>query len=798
MKLVLSWLKEFLPLELSPQEIAHTLTMGGLEVESMQEVIPSFSGVVVGQVRSVRRHPQAERLVIAQVFDGQKEHEVVCGAPNCTEGIIVPFAKPGAFVDGKTLQTATLRGVVSNGMLCAADELGLSTTESNGLLILSEKEKIGSDFAECVRDWVFSIALTPNLGYCASVYGIARELSALTGMPMPSVDDKIASYALRESPPTTAECIKLKIEDKTLVPSYGCRKIDHVQVGPSPYWVRRRLELSGMPVISNVVDVTNYLLTEWGQPLHAFDGDKLGSNEIVVRLAHKDESLVLLDGKTRRLTPDALLICAGKKPIALAGVMGGLDSSVTDETKSVLLESAYFSPSAIRRSSKRTGLSTDASRHFERGIDPNLVPVMLKAAAFYLQQWAGGQVRQGAVLQPQDAFLPREIPCRISRVNALLGHHFATGEIENIWKRLGFAYVWDRKDTFSVAVPAYRHDIEAEVDLVEEVARVYGYAHFARKVAPYTSSTMPHAPIFVFEKKVRARCLAAGLQEFLTCDLVGPALLAAVAGDESAINDPKTVRVRNPTSIDQSILRRSLLPGLLQVVKSNLDQSNRQIYGFELGRIHFRVDPLYKEEAVLGIVMSGLNRPAHWERKAEELDFFDLKGMIEGVLTGLGATSVTCSDAPIDTLHPGRRACLFVEGGEVGVLGEIHPDICRRMGLSQRVYFAEINIHALHQVLKPGEPMKALPIYPGSERDWTCTVPISYSFDALIAPLKSLQAPLLEKISLIDLYRGDQVEEGKQNLTLRFVYRDLEKTIQQETVDAQHSLVVETIRAHLP
>ena len=798
MKLMLSWLREFLPIDLSPKDLAETLTMGGLEVESIHEVVPAFSGVVVGEVRSVSRHPQAEKLVIAQVFDGLKEHQVVCGAPNCREGIIVPFAKPGAMVGGKPLQVVTLRGVVSNGMLCAADELGLSDKESGGLLLLSDREVVGSDFADQIRDTVFSIALTPNLGHCASVFGIARELSALTGIPLPSVDARMAACALRESSPATAETIALTMNAGTLCPSYVCRRVDRIRVGPSPFWVQRRLELSGMPVLCNVVDVTNYLLTEWGQPLHAFDAGKLATQEIVVRCANEGEQLTTLDGKTRTLYPDQLLICDSEKPLAIAGVMGGVDSGVNEGTQSVLVESAYFLPSAIRRSSKLAGLSTDASRHFERGVDPHLLHWMLHAAAYYLQEWAGGEVRQGVVESIRNAFLPREVHCRVSRVNALLGHHFAPGEIENIWKRLGFSYSWDRKETFSVLVPAYRHDVEGEVDLVEEVARIYGYAHFAKASVPYTASTMPHAPIFLFEKQVRERCLASGLQEFLTCDLIGPALLEAVQGNANAEADPKNVRVRNPTSIDQSILRRSLLPGLLHVVKTNLDQGNRQIHGFELGRIHFRQEPLYKEESVLGIVMSGLSRPFHWERKAVETDFFDLKGMVESLLAGLGATSVTCREGAIETLQPGRRAVLFVEGGEVGVIGEVHPDVLRRMEITERVYFAEINLHALHLVLKPQEPMRPLPIYPGSDRDWTCTVPVDFSFEALLRPLKELDIPLLEKVTLIDLYRGDQVEAGKQNLTLRFLYRDREKTIQQETVDTQHSAVLEAIRQHLP
>jgi phenylalanyl-tRNA synthetase beta chain len=790
LKLPLSWLNEQIRLTQSPADIARMLTMAGLEVEDLENVEPAFQGVVVGRVLCVERHPNADKLCIAQVSDGKEERQVVCGAPNCRQGLLVAWAKPGAQLKDMTIKVAKLRGMESHGMLCAADELGLSG-DQNGIMELSDRYQVGQDFAQSLADWRYTIGLTPNLGHCSSVVGVARELAALLDIPYKPSTATIE----QESATTTQSEVAVTVLDRTKCPIYCCRIVKGVKVGPSPDWLVQRLELCGIRSVNNVVDATNYVLLEFGHPLHAFDFDKLAGHEIVVRCANGGEKITTLDGKTRPLNSEILMICDRDRPVAVAGVMGGVDTEVRDETVNLLIESAYFQPTAVRRSSKALGLQTDASRRFERGTDPNGVVNALNRVTRLIVDLAGGEVTRGVIDVRAEDFAEKAIVCRVSRVNALLGQHFAVGEIENVFKRLGFAYTWDRKDAFTVSVPTYRNDLQAEIDLIEEVARIYGYDNIEKVAGYYQASHLPHAPIFLFERKVRQRLLEAGLQEFLTCDLIGPALLEQV-GDHPQ-TDGEAIRVTNPTSVDQSILRRSLVPGLLQVVKFNVDHHNPNIAAFEIGRRHFKQGEFFKEESMVAIVLAGKGRPQHWERKPARVDFFDLKGVVEDFFTDLGYRGIKFAANASPSYHPGRQAALWIDSTEVGVIGEVHPAILARLDVKEPVYVAELNLHALFKCKRDTVRMRELAQYPGSERDWTLTLPVTLPFETVLQSLDETPSPLLESVQLIDIYRGESVPEGHHNLTFRFFYRDRSKTLQQETVDAEHLQTTQTILAAL-
>ena len=445
-------------------------------------------------------------------------------------------------------------------MLCSPQELLLGE-DHDGIIEFPETTPLGTDLAAQYTDEIFDIALTPNLNHCANLQGVVRELSAFTGIPynMPT------SAFTEQSEKTIQEAVKVEIVDIEGCPRYSCRMIEGVKVGPSPKWLKDRVEQCGIRSINNVVDATNYVLLELGQPLHAFDFDKLSGATLRVRTANAGESLTTLDGKQQPLQPGMLLICDAEKPVALAGVMGGANSEVTDSTTTILIESACFAPSSIRRTSKALGLNTEASRRFERGSDPNGTTPALERVTALLQEVAGGRVLTGYYDVKQTQSQPRKIACRLSKINALIGHHFGVSEVENLFKRLEFQVEWDGKDTFQVTVPTYRVDISIEEDLIEEVARLYGYAKIEKREPYYQASKLPHAPIYVLEQEVRARMITEGLQEFLTCDLIGPSILDIVR-DDTMIPEAR-VSVLNPTSIEQSILRQSLLPGLLQAVK---------------------------------------------------------------------------------------------------------------------------------------------------------------------------------------------------------------------------------------
>ncbi len=796
MKILLSWLTEYIQIDQSPEEIAKILTMAGLEVDAVETIALKAEGVVVCKVLAVEKHPQADKLCLATVSDGQETMQVVCGAPNCHVGMKAALAKVGARVcdaDGKifAIKKSKIRGVESLGMLCAADELGLPPS-GDGIIELASHINEGTNVAELYADTVFEISLTPNLGHCASVLGVARELAAATGktvnFPQTNVEEDLSS--------PVSSAVRVEVKNPQACPRYACRIMRGVAIGPSPDWLKSRLELSGIRSINNVVDVTNYVMLEFGHPLHAFDYDLLVDQRLEIKNAKPAESFTTLDGKERFLEDYDLLICDGAKPVALAGIMGGINSEVSESTKNLLIEAAYFAPSVVRRTSKHLGLMTDASKRFERGCDPNFLLKAINRVIMLIQQIGGGIADHGAIDIAAKKFDKKCITCRLKRINDLLGTHLNASEVETIFTKLDFIAAYDGQGGFSVEVPTYRNDVQEEIDLVEEVARIYGYDNIDKTSCRFRASMLPHAPIFIFERKVRSRLISEGLQEFLTCDLIGPTILHETL-QASEMPEKLWVRVVNPTSVEQSILRTSLLPGLLETVKYNWDHQNQDIAGFEVGRIHFKDGEQYREQTMASIVLSGKSRPMHWDEKPKEYDFFDLKGIVENLLSELKVADVKFKSTHLKTLHPGRQASIFVGNLELGSLGEIHPSILRRLDVPQRILFAEINLHDLYKVKSEDVRMRAIPMYPGSERDWTVTLeedlPIGKIFDAI----HSISSKVLESVALLDVYRSDKLGKGLKNVTLRFLYRDKEKTISQEKVDAEHAHIIEHVLKHI-
>lgn len=789
MKLSLKWLQDYIQLDIPPEEIARLLTSAGLEVESLQKLSNNFEGVVVGEILKVEKHPDADQLSIAQVSDGKESYQVVCAAPNCKVGLKTAFAPIGATLTDPSgakfkIKKTKLRGVESSGMLCAADELGLTDEVQPGIMELDTNAQVGENLSHIFADTILEIGLTPNLGHCNCVIGIARELSASTNSPV--VPPGITFQ--EEQSLHTPGLVKIEIQDFKKCPRYGCRIIKDVKVAPSPEWLQQRLTASGIRPINNIVDITNYVFLEMGQPLHAFDYDKISGQKIVVRTAKEGETFVTLDDKTRSLSTEDLLICDKDKAIAIAGVMGGKNSEVDLKTQNVLLEAAYFSPQSIRKTSKRLGLQTDSSKRFERGADPNAVLWALDRAAMLIQQLAEGKVAQTPLDIKTQAFPENVILCRLSRINQLLNTSFSVSEVENIFKRLDFTYSWDGQDKFTVKVPTYRVDILSEVDLIEEVARIYGYDNIKFCPPTFKSSNMPHAPLFLFERTIRERLISEGLQEFLTCDLIGPSILDVI-GQTSDSLEP--IKVMNPISIEQSILRTSLLPGLLQLVKYNIARQNREIAGFEIGRIHFKQGDQFKEQSVVGIILSGEAQAHTWYSKPRPFDFYDLKGILENVLQELRIFDVSFKLDELQTFHSGRQTALYVNSLKIGSMGEVHPSIIRRLDVPQRIYFAELNLHDLLQVRHPDYQMENIPIYPGSERDWTITLKEEINLLHILHLIKNVPSNYRKGIRLLDIFRGEKLSPGMKNVTLRFIYRDDEKTISQESVDKEHNRLVQ-------
>ena len=789
MKFPLSWLKEYIDIELPPQQIAKILTQSGLEVDSIENDAMNFTNVVIGHVLEVEPHPNADKLRVAQVTDGFETFQVVCGAPNCSKGMKTAFARMGATLktpEGEIfkIKKSKIRGVESFGMLCSGTELGISK-DAEGIIEFAEHLNVGADVGDLYSDPIFEISLTPNLNHASSLIGVARELSAATGLPL-----KMPKIKVKESERSAKDFIKIDIQDKDACPLYKARVVEGLTPVESPEWLKKRLVACGLRPSFPAVDVTNYVLLEMGQPLHAFNLDAIDGAEVSVRQANPHERLTTLDGKERQLTENMLLIADSKKGLAVAGVMGGENSEVKENTGRILIESAYFLPSSIRKTSKTLGLSTDASRRFERGVDPNGIQIALDRAASLLEEIFGAEVLNGVIQAGSKEFPEATIKCRLSKVNGLLGIKLSLSEMESHLERLGFKTESEGEDALLVTVPTYRVDVTAEVDLIEEVARMVGYDNIPRIASRYHSTSLPNNPLYEFEREVRERLIGEGLQEFLTCNLIGPSMLETVP--DPKISKEGIVHVINPTSIEQSILRTSHLQGLLHAVKFNRDHENDTIAAFEVGKVHFKADDKYQEPIIAGIVLAGKNKPYHHSPKPQAVDFYDLKGIIENLLEGLNIKRYSFRPSSIETFHTGRQALVQVDGIDVGSLGEIHPSIQRKLDIPERIYFAELNLTDLMTAGRGDLKMRPLSQYPCSERDWTVTLPLSIPVEQITASIQRIPSKLLEEVSLVDIFQSEKIGLDVKNVTLHFVYRDKTKTLSQEQVDEEHARIIKT------
>ena len=780
MKLPLSLIKSFIQTDLSASKLAETLYTLGIEVDAIYNPQPVFSGVVVAEVIRVEKHPEAEKLQIAQVFDGKQTVQVVCGAPNCRAGLRVAFAPIGAEFSGEKplkIEKTTLRGVESNGMLCSAGELNMHADQSGEIIELPLDMPIGADCIDLLWDPVLEISLTPNLGHCMSAIGIARELSASLQVPLQSDKTTVQEHS-------SSRTITANVQDYTLCPRYCGRIIENVSVKPSPFWLQQQLLAAGLNPINNIVDATNYILLKFGQPLHAFDLDTLEGGSVEVSPATQPLSFIALNGTTLEIPSGTLLISDAKKPVAIAGIVGGAHSAVSEKTRHILLEAASFDPIAIRLSSKKLALRTDSSLRFEKGVDPSSVPHLLDIAANLIAELSGGAISANRIDCKKTDFLPRQIDCRPMRVNKILGTKLSENEIHEIFRRLGFGVKQNL-----IEVPLYRTDITAEIDLIEEVARIYGYNNIERPLPLITTPQIPHDPEYLFEVELRRRFIGLGLQEFLTCDLISPKQISALS--EFSALQKGFLKTLHSKSEEYSILRPSLLPGLLQTVRSNIDQKNHHLAVFEMGRIHFIEEGKPVEFPMAAILLTGNNTPVHWDLKAVEFDFFDLKGFVENLLEGLRIPSSSFSPGCHATFHPGRQADILVGETRLGSLGEIHPDLLAKFDIKQKVYYAELNAHHLRALQAPPPKMKPLPLFPASERDWTLPIPLKTPISTIVEAITAVQPELLEQFSLTDIYTA----ESTVNATFRFVYRDRHKTVSSEEVEAAHTKLKEEVLA---
>jgi len=786
MRISYGWLSQYV--ELPPaEELAARLTAVGLEVEAVERMGRDLEGVVAVRVVHLDKHPQAEKLSVVRVDAGQGEPlQIVCGARNFEVGDLVPLATAGTVLHGGArVDRVRLRGIDSFGMLCSERELGLGDGGA-GLLILPRDAVPGTPLSRVLGldDTVLEVNVTPNRPDALSHLGIAREVAALTGQTVRRPPSRLA-----EAGEPAAEAVRVRIEAPEKCARYAARVIEGIRVAPSPAWLTRRLESCGVRSISNVVDATNFVLLELGHPLHAFDLDRVAGREIVVRTARPGEVLSTLDAKERHLDPDDLVIADRDRGSALAGVMGGGDSEISALTTRALLESAWFAPGGIRRTSKRHGLKTEASYRFERGADPGMVIPALDRCAAMIAELAGGVVRRGVVDENPRPFQPAVVPLRWARPSQLLGMEVPREETRRVLVALGFEERAGDGEAMSWAVPSWRQDVALEEDLVEEVVRARGYDAIPETLPGLALETPALAPDADVARRIRTALEAAGFSEAVNFSFVAPGDLAAF--------DPasRPVPLRNPLSAELAVMRTSLIPSLLRNMGANLRQRVEDVRLYELARVYAATPGPGDEPALEGSraagVLVGRRSPHGWGAPAATVDFFDAKAAVWAVLEALGL-SPRLEPSTASWAHPRAAAEIIAGGRRLGTVAEVHPRLAAAFELPRGVIAFELDQEALLACARLTTRYAGIPRFPAALRDLAIVVEERVRAELVLEVLRL--EPLLERATLFDLYRGAPIPEGKKSFALALRYRAPERTLTDAEADAAHARIVEKLR----
>lgn len=788
MRVPVSWLAEYIALDRDVKALAEGLTAAGLKVEAIHRPGVGIAGVVVGEVRSVEPHPAADKLVLVDVALGDGVRRVVCGARNFATGDRVPVAPPGARLpEGREVERMTIRGVASDGMLCSARELGVGD-DTSGILLLPPEAEVGADVTEALGldEAVLDIEVTPNRPDAMSMLGIAREVAAFTGAEL-----RPPEVSLEEGPDAAQDLAEVRVDDAAACPRYLARVITGVTFRGSPAWAQRRLSAAGIRPISALVDATNYALIVTGHPMHAFDLDLLQGHRIVVRRASAGESLTTIDGARRALDPDDLVIADAGRPVALAGIMGGIETEVSEQTGRVLLESAHFDPASVLRTSKRHALRSEASARFERGTDPNQVSSAADLACSLILEWSGGELAAGAIDRYPAPMSPRVVTLRPERVRILLGRQLGLDEMSEALSRIGLeSTVADGR--IRVTVPTRRPDITAEEDLIEEVARLTGYDMIPSTLPPGRSRAGGLTRQQRLVREVRRLLAGAGVSEAYTSSLIGPADLDRI-GYGKGHPARATLRLANPLVKDESYLRTSLVPGLLAAASRNVARRTLLVRLYEIGRcFHPQEGLLPRESERLGIVLHG-PVPQQWHTPAREIDVFDLKGVLEDLLVGLAIEGASFRPEVIDVLHPARAGLIEASGRTLGFFGELSPEACSRYDMSHRAYVAELDLQMVLDIAGPPTIVGEIPRFPAVLLDLAVELPDEVPASDVVETAGSAGGEILEEVRIFDVYAGAQVGEGHKSLALSLCFRRPDRTLAQQEALAARDAIVEAI-----
>ncbi|MFA6282694.1 MAG: phenylalanine--tRNA ligase subunit beta [Desulfurivibrionaceae bacterium] len=794
MKFTLNWLREYIDTDLEPAKIADHLTMLGLEVDACVPCYPELTGVVVARIEAVSPHPNADKLVLCDVNVGQERKRVVCGAPNARAGLVTALALPGAVLPGGfTIKPAKIRGEESCGMLCSAKELGI-TEDQAGIMELAADLQPGQPLSQALglADTMIEVDLTPNRPDCASVLGIAREVGGVIG--------KRIKPPVTATPALTGENLPFSVEVESAAdcPRYAARLIRNVTIGPSPWWLQQRLLAVGMRPISNIVDITNFVMLEYGQPLHAFDFNKLAGGRIVVRRAKSGEKLATLDGTEHQLDSEMLMICDAERPVAVAGIMGGANSEIDAATTDILLESACFAAIGIRRTAGKLKMSTEASYRFERGVDPQGVPKAMERALQLMAALGGGEIVDGGVDFQEGVLAPPAITLRVSRTRALLGMDLSLAQIANALTGIEIDAARIDEDTLRVTPPSFRVDLEREIDLIEEVARVVGYNLLPTTLPMVPMNFSEQDPLRELRKKVAQTLTALGFYEAINYSFVAPQhcdLLGLAADDFRR----QAVHLLNPLAEDQSVLRTTLVPGLLENLRRNVNHQNHDVRLFEIGKVFHPAGSSQPSEPFrLAAVISGRRNPGAPVLHAGEApaDIFDVKGVVAQILESLrlgGAiTCETCvAGQELPFAEPG--SVLAVRGGEhiLGWCGTFSQKTLKGFGIKQQAFFIDLDLAALGGFASQAKTFAPLPKFPFVRWDMALIVPVGVAAGEMLSAIHGCGEKCIEKAEIFDVFQGKNIEAGKKSVAISITYRAVDRTLDDETVGKIHQKIIE-------
>ena len=795
MKVSLRWLKEYVDISTPLEKLCEGLTMAGLEVGGMEVIGGSWNDIVVGKIVDVSAHPNADRLRLVTVDLGKQRSTVVCGAPNVAVGGKVAFAHVGAqLTDGHSgeivqLKPAKIRGVVSEGVVCSEKELGISDSHE-GIMILSPEAIIGIPLTEYLGDTILDLDITPNRPDCLSVIGIAREIAALTGNKV-----HIPEVQCQELEEAIDSFASVEIIEPELCPRYCASLLTGIKVTSSPQWLQRRLLACGMRPINNIVDVTNYVMLEYGQPLHAFDYNEILGKQIIVRRAGNGETITTLDGVERTLNLNMLVIADKERAIAIAGIMGGADTEVTENTTTVLIESANFNQAVIHRESIGLRLSSEASLRFEKGLSRDLPLIALKRATQLMAELAGGKVAKGIIDVYPGKQRRESISLPVADIKRLLGVELEVSEIAETLELLGFGCRQTESNSqVHVDVPWWRTDVSCAADLAEEIARIIGYDKIPTTIL---SSQLPRhepVPMLSLKRQLRSILVSCGFQEVLIYSLTSLEMLGRLSPEFRMIG-PTPMKVANPMSREQEYLRTSLRAGLLSVLARNERYQEDDIRLFEIGKVFLpRERDLPQEKEMLCAVLSGSQRRLSWQGKEEPIDFFVAKGIVETVLSRLGLIA-SFEASEDESLCPGRSADVIIGNDKLGVVGELHPKVSEVFELSETAYLIEIDLDKLSSFTATLKKYQPIPRYPSTSRDIALLVDEQITYQQICAIIQNFS--LVNSVALFDLYVGEQVPAGKKSLAFRIGYQSSAYTLTDSEVDKVQEQIIDKLQRDL-